>query len=311
MIGTEELMNKPELIDAQGLAAALEADDGDLLLIDVRLSEDFDDAHLPGAKSNCVFDVDFMEELSGLSADTKKRVCVYGAHEGSHEARMAAEKLRRAGFSKVWEFRDGIRAWEKQGFGLEGKFSGSPAPPVISDGVHAINLKESRIEWLGRNLLNKHWGSAGIRRGEITFRGGVPVFALFSIDMTDLSCDDLRGDPLHDVLITHLQSDDFFDVTRFPKAVFEIDSFTPIENSSPGAPNYHASGNLTLRGITEPVEFDLVAGITGDGKAAAQASFAIDRTRWEVIYGSGKLFHRLANHLVNDLIEFQIRIVTE
>ena len=224
---------------------------------------------------------------------------------------MAAEKLDRAGFSRVWEFRDGIEGWRACGYDVEGRRSGIPEPAAISDGVHVIDRKESRIEWLGRNLLNKHWGRAEIRRGEITFRDGVPVFALFSIDMTTLSCDDLKGDPLHDVLITHLQSDDFFDVTRFPKAVFEIDSFAPIENSSPGAPNYHASGNLTLRGITEPVEFDLVAGITGDGKAAAQASFAIDRTRWEVIYGSGKLFHRLANHLVNDLIEFQVRIVTE
>lgn len=50
--------------------------------------------------------------------------------------------------------------------------------------------------------------------------------------------------------------------------------------------------------------------MTAEGKAAAQASFTIDRTQWGVIYGSGKFFKRLSGHLVNDLIEFQIKIVT-
>ena len=52
------------------------------------------------------------------------------------------------------------------------------------------------------------------------------------------------------------------------------------------------------------------AGITAEGKAAAQASFAIDRTRWNVKYGSGRLFRNLGGHLVNDMIELQLRIVS-
>ena len=50
--------------------------------------------------------------------------------------------------------------------------------------------------------------------------------------------------------------------------------------------------------------------MTPEGKFAAQASFAIDRTLWEVLYGSGKYFRNLGGHLVNDLIELQLRIVT-
>jgi hypothetical protein len=69
-------------------------------------------------------------------------------------------------------------------------------------------------------------------------------------------------------------------------------------------------GELILKNVTRPVEFLATAGMTPEGKAAAQASLAIDRTLWEVLYGSGKYFRNLGGHLVNDLIEFQLRIVT-
>jgi len=57
-------------------------------------------------------------------------------------------------------------------------------------------------------------------------------------------------------------------------------------------------------------EFGCVAGVTPDGKLAAQASFLIDRTVWNVIYGSGKFFSRLGGHLVNDLVDIEIKVVT-
>ena len=58
------------------------------------------------------------------------------------------------------------------------------------------------------------------------------------------------------------------------------------------------------------MKFLAVVGVTPEGKLAAQASLAIDRTLWEVLYGSGKYFRNLGGHLVNDLIELQLRIVT-
>jgi len=67
---------------------------------------------------------------------------------------------------------------------------------------------------------------------------------------------------------------------------------------------------LNLKGTDGGIDFLVTTGITPEGKLAAQASFTIDRTRWNVIYGSGKFFRSLGGHLVNDLIEIQLRIVT-
>ncbi len=82
-----------------------------------------------------------------------------------------------------------------------------------------------------------------------------------------------------------------------------------IPGSKPGMPNLHLTAGLTVKGETHPIEFDAATGLTPEGKPAAQAFFSIDRTRWRVIYGSGRLFHRLAGHLVNDLVEFDVKIV--
>jgi hypothetical protein len=67
--------------------------------------------------------------------------------------------------------------------------------------------------------------------------------------------------------------------------------------------------DLTMKGVTAPVDLGVVAGIAPDGSLAAQSSFLIDRTVWKVLYGSGKFFHRLGMHLVNDLVDIELKVV--
>ncbi|MEZ5302305.1 MAG: YceI family protein [Verrucomicrobiales bacterium] len=282
---------------------------GPVQLLDVRLSDDYEAAHLAGAANNCVFEVAFAERLSKTAPDPAALTVVYGAHGGSREAEMAAEKLRRAGFRDVRILEGGIEAASAAGLAVE---SGDPVPPEPPplDGAHPIDLAESRFEWLGRNLLNKHWGSAKFSGGQLTFDQGTLAGGDFTIDLRTLDCADLDGSPLHDVLVAHLHSDDFFDVENHPEASFTIRGATPVAGAAPGSPNVSIRGDLTIRGQTHPVEFAAATGRTESGHAAAQAAFSIDRTRWGILYGSGKFFHRLAGHLVNDLIEIQVRIVT-
>lgn len=303
------IMIDTSVISPAGLSGKLRESHPPVLL-DVRLEDDFMASHLPGAASNCVFEIAFLSRMSGIAPDKSAGICVYGASAGSHESRMAAEKLVRAGYKNVIELRDGISGWKAAGFMVESKENSGSEAAVQPDGRLEIDLGESRVEWLGRNLLNKHWGRIGLKSGWLDFDDGQLRGGELSIDMKTLSCDDLAGNPLHDVLIAHLQSDDFFDVDVNPEARVKIVAASTIEGARPGACNLRVRADLTLKGITNPVEFVASAGITADGKAAAQASFAIDRTKWNVLYGSGRFFERLAGHLVNDMIELQLRIVT-
>jgi polyisoprenoid-binding protein YceI/rhodanese-related sulfurtransferase len=279
------------------------------VLLDVRLEEDYLAAHLPQAKNNCVYEVSFSERMSDL-ASTKDVVCVYGADSDSHEARMAAEKLLRAGYLEVLELRAGLDGWRSAGLEVKSEGAAKSDHPAPLDGWREIDLEESKVEWVGRNLLNKHYGQIAIKTGKLHFVRGEFESGDFTLDMRTIVCHDLTGDPLHDVLIAHLQSDDFFDVELYPEARFAITSAEPIPTANAGAPNLKVHGELTLKNVARPVEFLATTGITPEGKAAAQASLAIDRTFWEVLYGSGRYFRNLGGHLVNDMIELQLRIVT-
>ena len=280
------------------------------LLVDVRPDTVYAKGHLPGAKNNCVFEIAFPDRMKDVAPDLSAPICVYGECTDSQESLMAAEKLCRAGYEEVFELRCGIEDWTAAGKPVERSSPDlSPASPDLQGRI-AIDLKESRIRWIGRNLLNLHEGLLALKSGHLDFDAGKVTGGEFVIDMRSIRSTDLEGDELHDVLIRHLMDHDFFEVETYPEARFAIRSATPLDEVQAGAPNLKIDGTLTLKDVTAPLTFTAISGLTDDGKAAAQASFAIDRTKWNVKYGSGRLFRNLGGHLVNDLIELQLRIVT-
>jgi polyisoprenoid-binding protein YceI/rhodanese-related sulfurtransferase len=282
------------------------------MLVDVRLEDDYAFAHLPEAKNNCVFEIAFVDRMGDIAPNKGAPVCVYGASADSCEARMAAEKLLRAGYMDVFELREGLEGWKSAGLPLEAAGTRSPiTAPMPPNGWREIDTAESRVEWLGRNLLNKHYGQVALKGGRLRFDEGQVVAGEFTIDMRAMTCLDLQGDPSHDVLIAHLRSHDFFDVELFPEARFAIKKTERIAGTTQGAPNLAVHGELALKDVSLPIEFVATTGFTTEGKAAAQSVFAFDRTQWNVLYGSGKYFSNLGGHLVNDLIEIQLRVVAK
>ena len=296
------------LIDPAELADRLERPNSPVL-VDVRLEEDYATAHLPRAKTNCVFEVAFLDRMSKVAPDKGAPVCVYGAVAGSYEGRAAAEKLRRAGYREVQELRDGLEGWKSAGRPLESTGTETKAAPAPLHGWREVDTEESRVEWTGRNLLNKHHGQVAIKTGQLQFDRGQLATGEFILDMRAVRCLDLHGDPSHDVLIDHLLSDDFFDVERYPEARFLITGTQPLPGATPGVPDLAVRGDLTLKNVSRPVAFVATTGLTDKGKSAAQAVLSFDRTKWDVLYGSGKYFRNLGGHLVSDLIEIQLRIV--
>ncbi|MCP5545333.1 MAG: YceI family protein [Akkermansiaceae bacterium] len=298
----------PATISPEALAARLRGENP-VLVIDVRLEDDFERRHIAGAVSNCVFEVAFTDRLADTAPDKQRPVCLYGAGAGSHESRMAREKLERLGYAAVCELEGGIDAWAAQGYPVEGD-GGEPSKPAAPpDGTLDADPGECRVRWTGRNLLNFHEGTIDLKSGTLRFANGGLAGGSFVIDMESIRCSDLAGDSLHDVLVNHLRDHDFFDTGEYPEARLEILSATDIEGARPGAPNLRIRADLTLKDVTAPLGFDACAGLTDDGRPAAQATFSFDRTLWNVLYGSGRWFHRLGGHLVNDLVEIQVRIV--
>jgi polyisoprenoid-binding protein YceI len=262
------------------------------------IADDFEAGHLEGAMGNCVFEVTFEGRLEESAPAKEVLTVIYGANDESREASMAAEKLERLGYSRV-EILEGGFEGASESFPV---IEGTPLadPPPAPEGRFVVDLEESYIGWTGRNLINKHHGRLAIREGELLFENGKLQSGSVILDMTAITCADLAGTDLHDVLVDHLKGHDFFDVEVFPTAGLLVKQ----------ANQQQATIELTLKGISGEVVIPLEAGLNEEGCPVTQAAFSIDRTEWNVLYGSRRLFKRLAGHLVNDRIEIELRLIT-
>jgi polyisoprenoid-binding protein YceI len=74
-------------------------------------------------------------------------------------------------------------------------------------------------------------------------------------------------------------------------------------------PNVEVEGLLELRGVRKDIRFPATVNRLPEGGVSVEAHFDIDRTRWEVIYGSSRFFEHLGMHLVFDPISIQLRMV--
>jgi polyisoprenoid-binding protein YceI len=283
---------------------------GSVCLIDVLLPEDFACRRIAGAGNACVYEMVFLERIAECVPDPEQSVVVYDDSGSSQAARSAKEKLERAGYRKVAILEGGLQGWLAAGFAVE---QSAPAPPtpVVRDGIYPLDTEKSIVEWTGRNINNRHYGRIAISGGEVVLANGIPVSGRFVLDMTSISNLDLQDEGWRGMLLRHLKSEDFFDVERYPTAIFELRGAAAITGATPGTPNVEIAGKLTVKGTTRPLCFPAMVAAQADGTLKAQAAIDLDRTLWGVCYGSGRLYERLGMHLVNDLISIELFIVTQ
>ena len=280
------------------------------IIIDVLPAEQFEKVHILGAFNACVYEVTFLDQVKALSHDPEAQLLIYGNSAASGEAALAVEKLARAGYRNLTVLQGGIEAWQRAGRALAGEDTTAiPTETVdfLPSGRYTINEDESFLGWTGRNARGRHWGTVAIAKGDI-FSSGDDIRGEFVVDMRRIDNIDLADNPLKEVLLKHLHSDDFFFTERFPTAVYTLSSAHPIPRMAPTQPNYHLKGELALRGVTAPLDFAATVNRGADSTWHAIAHFDLDRTRWQVLYGSSRFFAHLGMHKVFDLISLEIRL---
>jgi polyisoprenoid-binding protein YceI/rhodanese-related sulfurtransferase len=284
-------------------------EDRPFTLLDVLPADAFEKARLPGARNACIYEVSFLDQVEEHVASRDADIVVYCSSPSSRASTDAAERLAQAGYGRVREFAGGREAWAEAGYPFEGTearwAAGTATPP--EDREYTVDPDESTVEWTGRNIGGRHHGTVRVASGRVTIRDGALAGGSFELDMDSLRAGDLTGE-MADLLIAHLKSDDFFATAAHPVARFEITGVEVIDGATPGAPNCEVSGDLAMRGVTGGLSFPAVVA-TKDDALALDAHFDIDRTRWNVNYGSGKLYDDLGMHLVNDDVSLQVGLI--
>ena len=161
----------------------------------------------------------------------------------------------------------------------------------------SVNVIKSSIEWKGEKVLGSHEGTLSLQSSELIFKDKELVGGKFTMDMTSISCTDLTGESKSN-LEGHLKSDDFFSVSKFPTSQLIIKNVTKRTDNS-----YDISATLTIKNITNEIRF--IATVNGN---TMSANIIVDRTQFDVKYGSGSFFDDLGDNMINDNFEISVSL---
>lgn len=162
-----------------------------------------------------------------------------------------------------------------------------------------INSENSSVKWRGEVVtgVKGHEGEIPVS-GFIGFNSNKELVAgTFQLDIANLTNTDLEG-KMQETLLEHLKGKDFFDIESFPTANLNITSSEKIEENV-----YSLTADLTIKDQTNSIQFKAEV----DG-TEIRSQFDIDRTRWGVIYGSGKFFDNLKDSAIKDEIMFDVKL---
>jgi polyisoprenoid-binding protein YceI len=174
--------------------------------------------------------------------------------------------------------------------------------------VKTVDKTQSTVAWIGTKVTGEHDGTIGLSSGELYLVDNQLVGGNIVIDMTQIVVLDLEDPATNARLKGHLESDDFFSVATYPEAYFEMARLVKNENAAENEPNYTISGNLTIKGITHGISFPAHVKVE-NGKLHARADFDLDRTRWDVRFGSGRFFEGLGDNLIHDNFNIKLDLI--
>lgn len=173
----------------------------------------------------------------------------------------------------------------------------------LPDGTYAINTDESVVRWIGtkpRVLGYQDNGTVMLSGGTVTVAGGAIASGDFTIDMSTITVEKTSNENRPgSMLEEHLKSDDFFDVETYPTVRFAITNVT----------DGMVTGDLTVKATTKEISFPATVRTEGDTRLVAQADIVVDRSEWDVRYGSGSFFSDLGDNLIADEVQIRLELV--
>jgi polyisoprenoid-binding protein YceI len=181
-----------------------------------------------------------------------------------------------------------------------------------------MDVSGSKIEWIGTKVTGYHVGTVPLKNGEIFVSNNEVTGGRFVMDVANMNISGPKGDTSGNAkLLGHLKSSDFFDVSKYPDATFELTEIKPytggpvkdtiderqkeISEYKVTDPTHLVNGNLTMKGITKNIEFPARITVSGN-TAEAIAKFNIDRKEWGIVYEGKK------DDLIRDAVHLGISI---
>ncbi len=176
---------------------------------------------------------------------------------------------------------------------------------VLSAQDYKVNTAKTVVNWEGSKVVaSSHEGSIQIKSGNLILKEGLITSGMVVVDMTTIVDTDLEG-AMKEKLEAHLKSDDFFGVDKFPEASLDVKGTERIDDNK-----IRVNAMLTIKGRTNPVSFESTVSKVGDAMMF-KGTVEIDRSLYEVRFGSGKFFDNLGDKAINDIFTLQFELLLE
>ncbi|MBQ4820435.1 YceI family protein [Aquimarina sp. MMG016] len=160
-----------------------------------------------------------------------------------------------------------------------------------------IKASESSINWVGKKVTGEHSGTLNLSSGHLIFDGENITGGEFIVDMTTLKVTDLEAGKGKEKLEGHLSSDDFFGIKNHKTAKLVVSKAKKTDKG------YKIAGDLTIKGKTNPITFNLA--VNG---STASTTLSVDRTKYDIKYGSGSFFDNLGDKTIYDEFELAVNL---
>jgi polyisoprenoid-binding protein YceI len=161
-----------------------------------------------------------------------------------------------------------------------------------------VDVSKSNIAWVGKKVTGQHEGTIALKDGALVFKGKKLAGGNFTVDMTSINVTDMEAGRGKEKLEGHLKNDDFFGSDKFAtsKLVFKT-------IAAKGKDTYTVTADLTIKGITNPITFDMVV-----AKNAATTKLMVDRTKYDIKYASKSFFDSIGDKAIYDEFELNVTL---
>ncbi|MBK7426752.1 MAG: YceI family protein [Saprospiraceae bacterium] len=181
------------------------------------------------------------------------------------------------------------------------------AGEAATGGSETYTMETGVVFWNAGKPTGKHNGTINMSQVELGVENGALVSGNFSVDMSTLVNADLTEETGKSDLETHLKSADFFDVPNHPNATFVI---TNVEPATAAGVTHNVTGDLTIKGNTKSVTIPAEIVFEGDILRVKTPDFTINRTEWDLKYGSGTI-GTLQDKLIYDEVGLAINLTAK
>ncbi|SCW70463.1 YceI family protein [Mucilaginibacter sp. NFR10] len=181
--------------------------------------------------------------------------------------------------------------------------------PASAQQTYHLDIKKSKVLWDTRKTMGGHYGYLLFKSGSLEYTaGGEPKNGTFSLNMNTMHSTDHADAAGNKKVDEELKKEGFFAVDRYPEATMVVKEITRVGQSI----NFKVTGILTIKGISNPIEF-MATIIKKNDIISAKTNTTIDRIKWKIDMQPRReawdFFSALKNTVVTDEIAVSLNLI--